>query len=97
LCTVKPDELLDGRDWHAGKPYYDPAQITVPTLLVHADLDQDLPAFMDEAYFPLLTRAPYKRHVEIGGGTHFIMMERNRMELFEEVQLFLDQEFMPGG
>jgi pimeloyl-ACP methyl ester carboxylesterase len=28
----------------AGKPYYDPAKITVPTLLVHAEWDRDTPA-----------------------------------------------------
>ena len=28
----------------AGKPYYDPAGITVPTLLVHAEWDRDTPA-----------------------------------------------------
>jgi pimeloyl-ACP methyl ester carboxylesterase len=88
---------LDSREyWQAGKPYYDPGQIRVPTLLIHAELDQDLPTYMDDAYFPLLTNAPYKRYVQIGGGTHFIMMERNRMELFHEVQLFLDEEFTPG-
>ena len=30
----------------AGKPYYDPARITVPTLLVHAEWDRDTPAYM---------------------------------------------------
>ena len=29
--------------WSAGKPYYDPAKITVPTLLVQAEWDRDLP------------------------------------------------------
>jgi hypothetical protein len=33
---------------------------------------------------------PYKRFVEIGEGTHSVLLEKNRMQLFREVQLFLD-------
>ena len=40
---------------------------------------------------PVLTGAPYKRYVEIGEGTHTVIMEKNRMSLFREVQLFLDE------
>jgi hypothetical protein len=39
--------------WVAGKPYYDPAKITAPTLLVGAEWDRDLPAYMRHALFPL--------------------------------------------
>ena len=78
--------------WAAGKPLYDPSRITVPTLLVHAEWDQDLPTYMDEAYYKLLTNVPYKRYVQIGEGTHTIIMEKNRMQLFAEVQLFLDEQ-----
>jgi hypothetical protein len=35
--------------------------------------------------------APYKRLVMIGEGTHSVIMEKNRMQLFREVQLFLDE------
>jgi hypothetical protein len=37
-----------------------------------------------------------KRLVEIGEGTHFLMLERNRMQLFHEVQLFLDEPATAG-
>jgi len=77
--------------WAAGKPLYDPTRITVPTLLVHAEWDQDLPTYMGEAYYQLLTNVPYKRYVQIGQGTHTILMEKNRLQLFSEVQLFLDE------
>ena len=42
-------------------------------------------------YFAKLTNVPYKRFVELGEGTHTVMMEKNRMQLFQEVQLFLDE------
>jgi pimeloyl-ACP methyl ester carboxylesterase len=77
--------------WASGKPYYDPANIRVPTLLIKAEWDQDTPAYMAQALFPLLKNASAKRYVEIGEGTHTVIMEKNRLQLFREVQLFLDE------
>jgi pimeloyl-ACP methyl ester carboxylesterase len=77
--------------WAAGKPKYDPAKITAPTLIIHADWDQDTPAYMAQALFPLLTSAASKRYIVIGEGTHSVIMEKNRMQLFSETQLFLDE------
>jgi pimeloyl-ACP methyl ester carboxylesterase len=75
----------------AGKPYYDPAKITVPTLLVGAEWDRDAPPYMAQTLFPLLVNAPGKRYVALAEGTHSIIMERNRLKLFEAVQAFLDE------
>jgi pimeloyl-ACP methyl ester carboxylesterase len=77
--------------WKAGKPYYDPSKITVPTLLIHAEWDADLPTYMTEAYFSKLTGAPYKRLVQLGEGTHTVMLEKNRMQFFREILGFLDE------
>jgi len=76
--------------WAAGKAYYNPAMISVPTLIVGAEWDADNPAYMRQALFPLLTNSPDKRYVELAEGTHTVMMERNRLKLFEAVQTFLD-------
>jgi pimeloyl-ACP methyl ester carboxylesterase len=75
----------------AGKPYYDPAKITVPTLLINAEWDQDTPSYMAQTLFPLLVNSPGKRYVQLAEGTHSIIMERNRLELFKAVQAFLDE------
>jgi pimeloyl-ACP methyl ester carboxylesterase len=84
--------VQDGLEfWSAGKALYDPAAIRVPTFLAHAEWDADLPSYMLYAYFSKLTNAPYKRYVEIGEGTHTIIMEKNRMQLFQAVQQFLDE------
>jgi len=84
--------VADGTEyWSAGKPYYDPAKITVPTLLVHAEWDRDLPPYMAQTLFPLLVNSPGKRAVQLPEGTHTIMMEKNRLMLFEAVQAFLDE------
>jgi pimeloyl-ACP methyl ester carboxylesterase len=84
--------VQDGNEFFGdGKPYYDPAKITVPTLLIHAEWDRDTPPYMAQALFPLLVNAPGKRYVALAEGTHSIIMEKNRMKLFEAVQAFLDE------
>ncbi len=89
--------VKDGLEyWSAGKPLYDPAGIRVPTFLAHAEWDADLPSYMLYAYFARLTNTPYKRYVEIGEGTHTVIMEKNRMQLFQAVQQFLDERLKPN-
>jgi pimeloyl-ACP methyl ester carboxylesterase len=89
--------VADGREhWSVGKPLYDPADIRVPTFLAHAEWDQDTPSYMLYAYFEKLTGTPYKRYVQIGEGTHTVMMEKNRMQLFQAVQQFLDEDLRPA-
>jgi len=77
--------------WWAGKAYYDPAKITAPALLVTAAWDNDVPPLMARTLFPLLVNSPGKRLVELARGTHSVMMETSRYELFEAVQKFLDE------
>lgn len=84
--------LLDNREYaQAGRPYWDPAKVTAPTLLVVAEWDRDTPPSMATAIFPLLTNSPGKRLVMLGEGTHTILMERNRGLLFQTVQGFLEE------
>ena len=83
--------VQDNRNyWDAGKPYYDPERIKVPTLVVVAEWDQVTPSQAAQALFHKLPNGPNKRLVEIGEGTHFVMLEKSRMQLFQEVQFFLD-------
>ena len=77
--------------WVAGKAQYDPGDIKVPTLISHAEWDADLPSDQARGYFAKLTDAPYKRFVELGEGTHTVMMEKNRMQFFHEVMNFLTE------
>jgi len=84
--------VQDGLEFFGdGKPYYDPARITAPTLLVLGEWDRDTPPYMAQTLFPLLVNSPAKRFVMLAEGTHTIIMERNRMKLFEAVQSFLDE------
>lgn len=86
--------VLDGqRFWSAGKPTYDPAALTMPVMLTLAEWDHDTPPYMAQTLFPLLIRSPHKRLMMLSEGTHSIIMERNRLDLFQVVQDFLEAEF----
>jgi esterase/lipase len=58
---------------------------------VQAEWDRDLPPYMAQTLFPLLVNSPSKRYVMLAEGTHTIIMEKNRLQLFEAVQAFLDE------
>ncbi len=77
--------------WLAGKPMYDPAKITAPTLIVLGEWDSDTPPYMSQTLFPLLVNSPGKRFVMLAEGTHHMMIERSRGALFAAVQAFLDE------
>ncbi|MGJ4944445.1 alpha/beta hydrolase [Bradyrhizobium sp. HKCCYLS1011] len=96
---IGPDKLRapngtvqDSREcWASGKPLYDPALLTVPVLIVHADWDRDCPIDMAQTVFSKLSAAPYRRWVEIGEGTHSVFMEKNRWQVFDAVDGFLGE------
>jgi pimeloyl-ACP methyl ester carboxylesterase len=77
--------------WSAGKALYDPGKITVPTLLLHAEWDADLPSYLAQGYFAQLKNT-YKRLIELSEGTHTVMPEKNRLQFFHELMGFLDEE-----
>jgi pimeloyl-ACP methyl ester carboxylesterase len=84
--------VQDGREyWQTGKELYDPARITAPILIVGAEWDGVTPPATWRALFAKLTNARVRRLVEIGEGTHFLALEKNRHQLFREVRLFLEE------
>lgn len=78
------------RYWQKGHPTWDPAKLTMPVLMVQAEWDHDTPPYMSHTVFPLITHAPWKEYAMLGEGTHTIIMEKNRLQLFRVVQDFLD-------
>ncbi len=79
-----------------GRPFYDPAAIARPVLMVAAERDADTRLDMTHDLFARLTGAPYKQFVEIGRATHMAMMQRNRRQAFNAVRAFLGEGFLPG-
>jgi pimeloyl-ACP methyl ester carboxylesterase len=73
------------------KPYFDPAKITSPVLLVVSEWDAESPPYMGQTLYPLLIKAPWKRLTVLSEGTHFSLLESNRLLLFRTVQQFLEE------
>ena len=44
-----------------------------------------------QAVFGKLVNAPERRLVQIGEATHFVLLEKNRQQLYREVQEFLNE------
>jgi pimeloyl-ACP methyl ester carboxylesterase len=78
--------------WGAGKPFWRPDRISVPTLVVQGEWDSETPPDMGLSVFANLTRAPARRYVLIGEGTHTLLLEKNREQLFRTVQGFLEEK-----
>jgi pimeloyl-ACP methyl ester carboxylesterase len=80
--------------WHG--TYWDPAKVTVPVLITRGDYDHVLTPREDTDWlYSHLTNAPSKRSVLIDKGTHAMLFEKKRFELYREVQLFLDGPYTP--
>jgi pimeloyl-ACP methyl ester carboxylesterase len=82
----------DDTDYQAaGKPLWDPSESAAPTLVVVGDWDGLAPPARAQAVFSKLTNAPERRLVQIGEATHIVLLEKNRLQLYREVQMFLDE------
>jgi pimeloyl-ACP methyl ester carboxylesterase len=75
-----------------GRPLYDPAKLTMPTLLVRGDDDT---TSTHSAAVRLLGEiaSPQKRYCVVAPGSHFLCIERNRAKLYEHLNEF----FAPIG
>lgn len=91
FLRVPNGAILDGREyWSAGRPLYDPADIRAPTLVVRGEWDVASTDDMARGVYDKLVNSESRRLVVIAEGAHGVMMEKNRLKLFEEVQRFLE-------
>lgn len=81
--------------WLAGKPFYDPAKILAPVLLVQGEWDAETPPYMARALFPLLVNSPSKQYICFGESTHLPPLERDRLNVFAAIQTFLNGRLPP--
>ena len=84
-----------GHVWTA--PWYDASDIRVPVLLVHAERDRDGTMASTQDFFLSLKRAQYRRWVEIGEGTHMVLLEKNRLQAFDAISQFLAEDYAQGA
>lgn len=82
--------------WDAGKSYYDPEKVVAPTLVIVAEWDELTPPDGAEALHEALANSPDRRFAQLDEGSHVIMLEKNRMSLFQAVQQFLDASGPPN-
>lgn len=73
-----------------GKPLYDPAQITMPTLLVRGS-DDTTSTDADSKNLLRSIAAAAKDYQVITPGSHFLCVERNRQELYDRIAAFFER------
>ncbi len=82
--------LVDSWEIHHSRPVYDAGAIKVPTLIIRADADKESTLEDALGLFEQLG-AEEKLFVTIGGGTHFISLEKRAPLLIDQVQAFLER------
>lgn len=80
------------RSWAEKKPLWQPGRVSVPTLVVQGEWDVENPPEMGLSVFANLTGAPVRRYVLVGEGTHTLLLEKNRHQLYRAVRAFLEEE-----
>lgn len=86
----------DIEDLLHNKPYYHPAAIKVPVLLIRGEWDEYPNNVDGEKLFGALENAPYKKYVVIAKGTHVMHLEKSRHQLYEETLHYLKYGQKPG-
>jgi len=80
----------DATDAWNGKFPYDPARIKSPTLIIRGEWETITTDEDAHWLFKALSSAPIKRDVLINRATHVMHLEKNRYQVYREVQLFLE-------
>jgi pimeloyl-ACP methyl ester carboxylesterase len=87
-----PNGVLEDSFYQAtGRPLWNAASIYVPTLVIAGAYDTWSYPEDREGLMRDLVHAPAKRSVLIPDATHFVLFEKNRFQLFEEILNFLKQ------
>lgn len=77
--------LVDLFEIWSGRPVYDAERIVAPTLVIHGDADN----FSDATLVPRLTNSCGRREVIIGDGTHYMLYEHVRTQIYSALDAFL--------
>jgi pimeloyl-ACP methyl ester carboxylesterase len=96
IVRVPNGALLDDQVyWSASSSLYNPSSIAAPVLLIRGEWDRESTKHMVQNLFGLLVNARYKHSVVIPEATHLLMVEKSRLQLFREVEQFLEQSDEP--
>lgn len=72
-----------------GEPWYHPEAIKAPVQIVVGELDRETTPAQCQEVFNRLTSAETKRMTIIGSGTHTLLLEDRRRELYQVAAAFL--------
>ncbi|KAF0223530.1 MAG: hydrolase or [Rhodospirillaceae bacterium] len=93
LLKVPNGAVADAlKTWGANTPAWHPERISAPTMVVQGEWDADTPPAMGLSVFAHLTGTSSRRYVLIGEGTHLLLLEKNRRQLFQTVHGFLEEQ-----
>lgn len=93
LLKVPNGAVADAlKTWGAKTPAWQPERISAPTMVVQGEWDADTPPAMGLSVFAHLTGTAARRYVLIGEGTHMLLLEKNRRQLFQAVHGFLEEQ-----
>jgi pimeloyl-ACP methyl ester carboxylesterase len=84
--------LTDVSEMWSGGKLFDPADVKIPTMIVRGEWDSYSTDADAKWLFDALKQAPVKRDVKIARGTHLLLFEENRFDLYEETRTFLAGE-----
>ena len=73
----------------SGADWYDPSLIVAPVQIVVGELDQETTPAQGQQLFSRLIAAKTKQFTVIGQGTHSLLLENNRHQLYRVVDAFL--------
>jgi pimeloyl-ACP methyl ester carboxylesterase len=85
-CPAGP--LADLMSVFNGRPLYDPHKLTMPTLLVRGS-DDTTSTDTDARRLLAAVTSPQKSYCVITPGSHFLIIEKNRSELYQRLSEFL--------
>ncbi len=85
-CPAGP--LADLVSVFNGRPLYDPHKLTMPTLLVRGS-DDTTSTDTDARRLLAAVTSPQKAYCVIAPGSHFLILEKNRSELYRRLSEFL--------
>ena len=79
----------DIEDLEHGRTYYHPELIRVPTLIIRGEWDKYPNNEEGGRLLSSIENDSCKKYVVIGKGTHVMHLENSRLQLYDEVNLFL--------
>ncbi len=91
MLRIPNGALLDLVSVFNGRPLYDPAKLTMPTLVIRG-ADDTTSTDSDARNLLALIGSRDKEYCVVSPGSHFLCVERNRRQLYVSIKHFLGRD-----